>query len=89
MKYGGEFHTTCCKEARKIWIQMGLPFLFEIIVERMWRAMGWECNQRPNAVIDSMKQVFRWRSSRWWHSTHTEGMRDDPMNHTRWKHKWT
>ena len=19
---------------------------------------------------------------------HTEGMRDDPMNHTRWTHKW-
>ena len=83
-----EFHTRCCKDARRIWTQMGLTFLYEIIAESLWRAMGWVCDQRPNAVVGSLKQVFRWRSSQWWHTTHTKGMRDDPMNHTRWKHKW-
>ena len=71
-----EFHTRCCKAARKIWIQMGLPFLYELIAENMWRAMGWVCDQRLDAVVASLKQVFRWRSSQWWHTTQTEGMRD-------------
>ena len=34
-------------------------FLFEIIAESMWRAMGWVWDQRPNAVIDSLEQVFQ------------------------------
>ena len=41
--------------SRKIW--MGLPFLYQIIAESMWRAMGWVCDQRPTAVIESLKQV--------------------------------
>ena len=83
-----ESHARCWKAARKIWIQMGLPFLYHLIAESIWRAMGWVCDQRPNALVASLKQVFRWRSSQWWHTTHTEGMRDDPVNHTRWKQKW-
>ena len=31
----------------------GLTFLCEIIAESTWRSMGWVCDQRPNAVIDS------------------------------------
>ena len=58
----------------------------ETIDESIWRAMG--CDQRPNAVIVSLEQVVRWRSSQWWHAAHTEVMRDDPTNQTRWKHKW-
>ena len=81
-----EYDTRCRQAAIKIWIQMGLALLFEIIAESMWRALGWVCDLRHNAVIVSLKQVFRWRSSQWWHATHTEGMRDDQMNHTRWKH---
>ena len=83
-----EYHPRCCKATRKIWIQMGLPFRFETIAESMWRAMGWVCDQRPNAVTDFLKQANNWRSSQWWHAIHAEGMEDDPMNHTRWKHKW-
>ena len=55
-----EYHTRTCNLDRKRWIQMGLPFLYEIIAESMWRAMGWVCDQRPNAVIDSLKKVFRY-----------------------------
>ena len=72
-----EFNTRCCKAARKIWIQMGLLFLYEILAENMWRAMGCVFDQRPNAAIVYLKQVFGWRSSRWWHATHTEGMIED------------
>ena len=82
------YRTRCCKAARKIWIQMGLSFLYDIIAESMWRDMGWVCYQRPDTVVASLQQVFRWRSSQWWHTTQTEGMRDDPLNHTGWKHKW-
>ena len=35
------------------------PFLYEIIAGSMWPAMGWVCDQRPNAVIDSFKEVFQ------------------------------
>ena len=35
-----EYHTRTCIVARKIWVQMDLPFLFEKIAEVMWRAMG-------------------------------------------------
>ena len=34
-------------------------------------------DQKTNAVIDSLKQVFRWRRSRWWHAIHTEGVNDE------------
>ena len=67
---------------------MRLPFLYEEIAESMWRAMGWECDERTNAVIDSFYSVFRRRSTRWWQSTQTKMMKDDPCNHTKRKHKW-
>ena len=54
-----DYHTRCCKAARKIWIQMGLLLLYDLIAESMWRAMGWVCDQRPNAVVASLQQVFR------------------------------
>ena len=84
---GVEYHRSCCKAARKIWIQMALPFLYEMIAESMWRGVGWVCDKRPNAVIDSLKQVSRWRGSRWWHAIHTKGLKDDPQSHMRWRHK--
>ena len=36
------------------------------IAESMWRAMVWACNDKENAVIDSLKNVYQWRSTRWW-----------------------
>ena len=42
--------------ARKIWTQMGVPFLYERIAESMWRAMGWARDEKPNTVINSMKK---------------------------------
>ena len=30
-----EFHARCCTMARKMWTQMGMPFLYEIIAESM------------------------------------------------------
>ena len=45
---------------------MGSHFLYEIIAECMWRAVGWVCDQRPNAVIDSLKVCHRyWGNERW------------------------
>ena len=54
-----EYHTRCCKAARKIWIQLGLPFPSAKIAENMWRALGWVCDQRPNAVIDFTEAGFQ------------------------------
>ena len=36
--------------------------------ESMWRAMGWVCDEKSNAAIKSLKKVYKWRSTRWWHS---------------------
>ena len=74
--------------ARKLWLRMSLPFLYEVIAESMWRAMVWVCDERSTAVIDTLKNVLRWRSTEWWQSTQAKGMKEDPCNHTRWKHKW-
>ena len=83
------YHTRTCNMARKVWIQMGWPFLYEVIAESMWRTVGWAYDERSNAVINTLKKVYRWRSTRWWHSLQTEMMERDSANHTKWKHKWS
>ena len=35
----------------------------------MWRATEWACNEKENAVIDSLKKVYKWRSTVWWRDT--------------------
>ena len=65
---------------------MKLPTLSEVIAEIMWRAMGWVCNTRPNAVLVSLVHAFEWRSTTWWQNLQAEKMREDPYNHTCWKH---
>ena len=50
--------------------------------------MGLVCDERSNAVIDTLNSVHRWRRTKWWQSTQAKGMRDDPCDHSRWKHKW-
>ena len=72
-----------CNMARKIWIQMGLLFVYEVIADRKWCALGWACDEKSNAVIDTLTKVYRWRSTRWWHCLQTKMMERDPENHTR------
>ena len=55
----------------------------------MRRATGWARNEKENAVIDSQKKVYQWRSARWSCALHTRMMKEDPENRTRWKHKWS
>ena len=45
---------------------MKLRFLSEMIAEIMWRAVGWACDPKPNAVINTLKHAFKWRSTKWW-----------------------
>ena len=73
--------------ARKICVKWSYSFLSEVIAESMWRAMVWACDERPYVVINTLKQVLRLRSTKWWQSTQASGMKSDPDNHTRWKHK--
>ena len=47
-------------------------FLSEVIAESMWRAMGWILDESPNTVINSLKKVFRWRSTKWSPSSSNE-----------------
>ena len=44
------------------WVQMGLPFLYAVNAENVWRAMGCFCDDRSNAVVDSLKRVFKARN---------------------------
>ena len=74
--------------ARKIWVQMSLPFLCQKNAESMWRAIGWVCDQKSNAVIYFLKKACKWRKTRWRQSLHTRMMKRDPENHTRWKLRW-
>ena len=77
-----DYHARTFLIARKIWVQMGLPFLCEKIAESMWRAMGWVCDEKSNVVIFFLKKV-----GGWWHSSQTM-MKEAPENRTRWEHKW-
>ena len=64
-----DHYTGTARVARKIWTKLNQPFLSEVIAESMWRAMGWVCDQRPNAVINTLKHVLRWRSKKCWQTT--------------------
>ena len=65
------YYTRTCRIARKILVNLGSPFLSEVIAESVWRAMGWVCDQRPHAIINALKHVFKWRSTKWWQTTET------------------
>ena len=41
--------------------------------------MGLVCDERLNAVINTLRQVFRWRSTKWWQSTQASGMKKRPV----------
>ena len=79
-----DYQTRTSIMARKIWVKMKLPFLFEEVAESMWRAMVWAYNEKENAVVDFLKKVFRWRSTRWWYALHTTMMKEDFENRTGW-----
>ena len=51
--------TRAARVATKISTKMKLLFLPGVFAESMWRAMRWVCDERPNAVIDTLKQLFR------------------------------
>ena len=36
----------------------------EMIADSMWRAMGWVCDEKPNALIHTLKQVSRRRNTK-------------------------
>ena len=55
----------------------------------MSRAMGWTCDSEPNAISATLKHAFAWWSPIWWQNPNAHNLRDDPSNHTRWKHKWS
>ena len=59
----------CCTRTarmlRTIWKQLK-SFLSGAIAGSMWRSMGWICGQRPNAVLESVRQGFAWRSRVWY-----------------------
>ena len=57
------------------------------IAQSMWRAMGWACDEKSNAVISSIIKIYRWISTRWWHSLQTRMMKRYPENHAGWKYK--
>ena len=52
-------YARACRKAGKIWVHVGLTFLFEVIAESMWRAMGWVCDERPNAADPHIKTRFQ------------------------------
>ena len=43
-------------------------------------------NQRGGRYVEAGFQMDE--STLWWQSTQASGMKQDPCNHTRWKHKW-
>ena len=84
-----DYYTRTARVARKIWTKDETACLVaRKISEGMWRAMGWVCDQRPNAMINTLNHVFKWRSTKWWQSTEAIETKNGWYNHTRWKHMW-
>ena len=50
-----DYYTRTCRIGR----EHGVTFVSEVIAESMWRAMGWVCDDRPNAAVDNLKHVFQ------------------------------
>ena len=71
------YHKRTCNMARKTWVQMGLPFLCEIKLRKVC-GVPWDGSTKSNALFDSLKKVYQWRSTRWWPSLHTRMMKEDP-----------
>ena len=82
------YNTRTCNVARKIWVQMRFHFYCTKKLQKVWRAVGWVCDGKVDTVTNSLKKVYKWRSTTWWHSLQTRMMEEDPDNRTRWKHKW-
>ena len=84
-----DYQTRTSIMARKIRVQMKLPFL---CTKKMRKVCGvpWcgHAMKKRMRWIDSLEKVCEWRSTRWWHAPHTRKMKDDPENHTRWKLQW-
>ena len=57
-----------------------------MIAKSMLR-MLWACAEPTNAVWDTLQHIFSWRSPCLWRHVRAH-MLADPINHTRWKHKW-
>ena len=51
---------------RAVWKKRKLRFLSEVIAESAWRTLGWVCDKRSHAVLESMQRIFDWRSICWW-----------------------
>ena len=72
----------CTRAARTIWTKTNTSFLSETTPESIWRAMGWTCDPKPNAVLTTLRHAFAWRSTTWWQNTKATNMKDDLNNHT-------
>ena len=42
----------------------GFTLSVEVIAESLWRPVGWVFDERPYVVVDTLKQVFGWRSTK-------------------------
>ena len=68
--------------------RLRFPFLHEKIAESIGEPWDGLCDGKVNTVTNSLKKVYKWRSTTWWQSLQTRVMEEDPDNRTRWKHKW-
>ena len=84
-----ETWANCCTRAarfaRKIWTKMGLPSVWS---DRRMFVEPWDGSVTKDPMRWHWSRFFRRRSTRWWQSTQATGMKNDPYNHTRWKHMW-
>ena len=77
-----DYYTRTCNMARKIWMRMGLPFLCERIAESTWRAMGWACVEKSNAVNYSLKKGLQMEKDEMMARTANRNDRRECENHT-------
>ena len=54
----------------------------------IWKTMTWATYDGEVLVMMALRSILGWRSAAWWWNRSAWCMKTDPMNVTRWKHKF-
>ena len=76
------------KEVKAKWRKMQLPTRAVKIAEKVWKTMAWASCDGDVLVMNAPRSTLRWQMSTWWRNRSAWCMRADPINVSRWKHKW-
>ena len=73
---------------RIMWRKLGLPTMVEKVVDKMWTTLNWAIDDGEVPVTRALRSTLGRKITTWWRNRSAWGMKSDPANVTRWKHKF-